>query len=320
MHHHHQNGHHGGHHDGHHHGHDHEGHDHSHVPQVNAANVRAIGLAAILTGGFMLAEVAGGIISGSLALIADAGHMLTDFAALALAWIAFRLARRPGDWKRSYGFERFSVLAAFVNGLALFLIAGWIVIEAAFRIADPVPVLGGPMLVVAIGGLAVNLLVLAIMRRADPNNLNVRAAMLHVIGDLLGSVAAIAAAGIILVTGWSPIDPLLSVLVALIILRSAWAITGQAGHILLEGAPEGLEPETIRDDLARNVPGIAEIHHVHSWSISAERPVVTLHARLENGTGADTARQAIKARLAERFHIDHATVEIELPGESCTDG
>lgn len=305
-------------HDHSHHGH-HHGHDHHHAPAVTAANARAVGLAALLTGGFMAVELVGGLLSGSLALLADAGHMLTDFAALSLAWLAFRLARRPSDWKRSYGFDRFSVLAAFVNGIALFGIAAWIVWEALVRLMDPQPVMGLPMLAIAAGGLAVNLVVLAIMLRADRANLNVRAAILHVTGDLLGSVAAIAAAGVILATGWTPIDPLLSVLVALIILKSAWGVTASAGHILLEGAPEGMEPNAIAEDLTATVAGIAEIHHVHSWSISAERPVVTLHARLADGAAREAVRRAIKARLTERFGIDHATVEIETADEACAD-
>jgi len=303
---------------GHRHGDD-PGHSHHHAPNVTAANAVAIGLAAGLTGLFMLIELGGGLIAGSLALIADAGHMLTDFAALCLAWLGFRLARRPGDWKRSYGFERFSVLAAFVNGIALFAIAGWIAIEAVLRLGAPQPVLGGPMLAVAVAGLAVNLIVLMIMRRADAGDLNVRAATLHVIGDLLGSVAAIAAALVILATGWTPVDPILSVLVALIILKSAWTVTAQSGHILLEGAPEGLEPDRIVVDLTAHVQGLTEVHHVHSWSISAARPVVTLHARLAPGARRDTVRRAVKARLAERFHIEHATVEIEAPDEGCAD-
>jgi cobalt-zinc-cadmium efflux system protein len=292
---------------------------HSHAPVVSKRNIRAVGLAALLTGTFMIAEVIGGYISGSLALIADAGHMLTDFAALSLAWLAFRLAQRPSDWKRSFGFERFSVLAAFVNGLSLFVIAAWIVCEAAQRLAQPSPVLGIPMLVVAIGGLAVNFLVLAIMLRADSDNLNVRAAMLHVIGDLLGSVAAIVAAIVILTTGWSPIDPILSVLVALIILKSAWSVTRQSGHILLEGAPEGLEPDTIASDLITHVKGVTGVHHIHSWSITAERPIVTLHAQIAASASEDVTRQAIKARLELQFHVDHATVEIEREGAVCGD-
>ncbi len=308
----------GTHHDHSDHSHDHGGHHH-HAPKVSARNVRAVGLAALLTGAFMIAEVVGGIISGSLALIADAGHMLTDFAALALAWLAFRIAQRPSDWKRSYGFDRFSVLAAFVNGLSLFLIAAWIIYEAARRIADPQPVLAGPMLAIAVLGLLVNLAALQIMRSADPENLNIRAAMLHVMGDLLGSVAAIAAAGIIMATGWFMIDPLLSVLVALIILRGAWAVTRSSAHILLQGAPDGLEPELIATDLKSHVAGVTDVHHIHSWSLTEERPVITLHARIADGLDSHAACHAIKARLAEKFDIGHATVEIEQGEAECED-
>lgn len=302
------------------HAHDHgAGGHHHHAPTVNARNARAVGLAALLTGAFMIAEVAGGIISGSLALIADAGHMLTDFAALALAWLAFRIAQRPSDWKRSYGFDRFSVLVAFVNGLSLFVIAAWIIYEAVMRIAEPQPVLGGTMLVVAVLGLIVNLLALQIMRKADPDNLNIRAAMLHVIGDLLGSVAAIAAAVIILATDWYIVDPVLSVLVAVIILRGAWAVTKSAAHILLQGAPDGMEPNVIAGDLKAHVAGVTDIHHIHSWSLTEERPVITLHARIENGLDPHAACRAIKQRLSERFHIGHATVEIEQGTGECED-
>ncbi len=304
---------------------DHAGHDHgqdgqhSHAPKVNARNVRAVGLAALLTGAFMFAEVAGGIISGSLALIADAGHMLTDFAALALAWLAFRIARRPTDWKRSYGFDRFSILVAFVNGLSLFVIAAWIIYEAVLRIAAPQPVLGGTMLVIAMLGLAVNLIALQIMRRADPENLNIKAAMLHVMGDLLGSVAAIVAAGVILLTGWVVIDPILSVLVALIILRGAWSVTKSSAHILLQGAPDGLEPGIVSADLRAHVAGVADVHHIHSWSLTEERPIITLHARIDPAIDGHAACREIKARLAEKFNIGHATVEIEQGAAICED-
>jgi cobalt-zinc-cadmium efflux system protein len=171
-----------------------------------------------------------------LALLADAGHMLTDFASLALAWFGFRLAREPADWKRTYGFDRFSVLIAFVNGLALFVIAAWITWEAVTRLREPVPVMGGVMFAVALAGLLVNVLAFWVLQGGDTENLNIRAAALHVFGDLLGSVAAITASLVILLTGWTPIDPLLSVLVALIILRSAWRVVGESAHILLEAA------------------------------------------------------------------------------------
>jgi cobalt-zinc-cadmium efflux system protein len=282
------------------------GHGHAHV-----ANERSVALAAVLTGVFMVAEIVGGVLSGSLALLADAGHMLTDFAALSLAWLGFRLVRQPADWRRTYGFDRFSVLVAFVNGIALFAIAGWIVLEAVHRLSSPVQVTGGLMLSVASAGLIVNIVSFLILRTGDSHNLNIRAAVLHVIGDLLGSVAAVVAALVILASGWMPIDPLLSVLVALIILRSAWHIVADSGHILLEGSPPGFDARAVKDDIRAALPYVLDVHHVHAWSISQERPMVTLHANVSDNTKASDAVRDIKRMLAENFRITHATVEIE---------
>ncbi|MEX2629208.1 MAG: cation diffusion facilitator family transporter [Tistlia sp.] len=296
------------------HGHGHHGH--AHIPEVGAGNERRMALAAALTGSFMLVEAAGGVIAGSLALLADAGHMLTDFAALLLAWFAFRVARRPADWKRTYGFDRFSVLVAFVNGLSLFVIALLIVWEAVQRLQEPVPVLGGPMLVIAVAGLAVNLVVFRVLQGADRDNLNVRGAALHVLGDLLGSVAAIAAAVIILLTGWMLADPLLSVLVVLLILRSAWYVVRESGRILLEAAPRGFDTRAVARDL-KTIEGVEDVHHLHAWSITEKRRMMTLHARIAPAFAAGALTAAIKARLQERFGIVHATVEIEH--EACAD-
>ncbi|HRO11735.1 cation diffusion facilitator family transporter [Amaricoccus sp.] len=302
------------------HGHAHAGHHHHHH---NAGNARAVGLAALLTGGFMIAEVVGGLLSGSLALLADAGHMLTDFAALVMAWLAFRVARRPADARRTYGFDRISVMAAFVNGLALFAVAGWIVIEAGRRLMHPAPVAGGIMLVVAALGLLVNILAFAVLARGDRANLNLRAALLHVVGDLLGSAGAILAALVILWTGWTPIDPILSVFVSLLILRSAWTVVRASGHILLEATPEGFDAAAIGRDLRAEVPEVIDVRHLHAWSITENRPMVTLEAVVPPTADPDAARRRVKARLAEAFGFDHATVEIcvdsgELPSPGCT--
>ena len=293
-----------------HHDHGTHGHDHAHGTQ----NQRAVGIAALLTGGFMIAEVVGGIVSGSLALLADAGHMLTDFAALVLAWFAFRLARRPADEERTYGFDRFSVLAAFVNGLTLFVIAGWICFEAYKRLNQPVEVIGGLMLWVALGGLFVNILAFWVLSRGEGDNLNVRAAALHVAGDLLGSVAALVASLVIIFTGWMPIDPLLSVLVALIILRSAWYVVREAGHILLEGAPKGFDRSKVAEIVMAEVAGVTRVHHVHAWSITQERPMATLEAEVGDGADVEQIRQSIKKVLTESFGIEHTTVEISTVG------
>jgi cobalt-zinc-cadmium efflux system protein len=259
----------------------------------------------------MLAEAFGGIVSGSLALLADAGHMLTDAAALALAWLAVRFARRPADWKRTFGFNRFEVLAAFANGLALFFIAVAISLEAFQRIYEPVPVAGATMLLIAAAGLAVNLGTLVILRQGGGANLNVRAALLHVMSDLMGSVAAIAAALVILGTGWTPIDPLLSLVITLLILRSAWLITKDAGHILLEGAPVGIDVREVQKELEAAIPEVISIHHVHAWSLTEDHPIMTLHARISPSTPPETVAAAIKARLRQSYGIEHATVEIE---------
>ena len=291
-------------------------HFHSHAPghahrYSHDINERRIGLAALLTGVFMGVEVAGGIISGSLALLADAGHMLTDFASLALAWFGFRLARRSADWRRTYGFDRFQVLIAFTNGIALFAIAGWIGYEAAVRLDSPRPVEGGIMVIVAVAGLLVNIFAFALLHGADRENLNVRGAAVHVLGDLLGSVAALIAGAVILATRWTPIDPLLSILVAAIIVRSGWTVVEASGHILLEGAPPELDTRHIGPDLVDNVPGVVGVHHVHVWSITQQRCMVTLHACVDKGLAGDRMVKAIKQRLRARFGLDHATVEIE---------
>jgi cobalt-zinc-cadmium efflux system protein len=285
------------------------GQDHKHGP--TSLNERRLFWAGLLTAATMIAEAAGGILSGSLALVADAGHMLTDTAALALAWLAVRVATRPADWKRTYGFDRFQVLAAFSNGLALFFIAIAISYEALTRLYAPVPVMGGTMLAVATAGLVVNVVTLLILRQGGDANLNVRAALLHVMSDLLGSGAAIAAALVILTTGWTPIDPLLSILITLLILRSAWLITKDAGHILLEGAPSDVDIREVEKDLEAMIPDVLSVHHVHAWSLTEERRLMTLHARVTQSAPPEEVAAAIKARLRQCYGIVHATVEIE---------
>lgn len=275
-------------------------------------NERRVAIGACLTAGFMVAEILGGLISGSLALIADAVHMLTDTVALGFAWAAFRIARRPATWRYSFGFERVQVLAAFLNGVSLFVIAGWVVYEAVDRYGQPVPILAGPMLAIAVLGLLVNLLVFRILRSGDRDNLNIRGAILHVMGDMLGSVAAIVAATIILWTGWLPIDPILSVLVSLLVLRSAWVVTKDSLHILLEGSPDGLDPAAVRADLIAAVGGVRDVHHIHAWSISQERPMITLNARLTDGADVVQTVATIKQRLQKRFGVGHATVEVDF--------
>ncbi|MBB3189675.1 cation diffusion facilitator family transporter [Halomonas cerina] len=295
--------------------HDH-GHHHAHAHGHDSQ--RRLAWALLLTGGFMVAEVVGGILSGSLALLADAGHMLTDTAALALAWFAARISCRPADDKRTYGYHRVQILAAFVNGLTLIAIVAWIVVEAIRRLLSPVAVLGTPMLVIAVLGLVVNVVVFVILHLGDRDNLNIRGAALHVLGDLLGSVAAIVAAGVILTTGWMPIDPLLSLLVAALILRSAWKLTRESGHILLEGAPKELDVAHIAREVPARLPAVRDVHHVHAWSLTPARHLLSLHATLEEGADREATLVAIKAVLAEEFGVEHATIQLERR-DGCVD-
>ncbi|HYZ25911.1 MAG TPA: cation diffusion facilitator family transporter [Geminicoccaceae bacterium] len=292
------------------------GHAHAHQP-ARADNQRNVFWAMVLTGSFMLAEVVGGVVAGSLALIADAGHMLTDAASLGLAWAAFRVGHWPRDARRTYGYHRFQVLAAFVNALALVAIVGWIAIEAIRRLFAPVEILGGLMLAIAALGLLVNLAAFAILRGGDRDNLNLQGAALHVLGDLLGSVAAIVAALVILWTGWTPIDPLLSLFVALLILRSAWLLLRRSAHILLEGTPDWLEIEELRAAVTSATPAIRDIHHVHAWMLTTERSLITLHAEVAPGADHQAVLAVIREVLRERFGITHATIQIETAG--CTD-
>ena len=238
--------------------------------------------------------------------------MLTDSIALWLAWWAFRLAERPATGRHTYGLGRVKTLVAYTNGVGIFVIALWIVYEAVTRFFAPGPILGGPMLLVALAGLAVNIGGFVILRGGNRESLNMRGAILHVLGDLLGSVAAIVAALVILATGWTPIDPILSVLVAVLILSTAWSLMREAAHLLLEGVPANLDRDGIAADLAANVEGVKEINHMHLWSLDGEKTLATLNARLAEGTNPITAVNAIKSRLAAKHGIDHATVEPEF--------
>ncbi len=282
-------------------------HDHDHAGHNDLARV---GWAFVIIFLFMLVEALGGIVSGSLALIADAGHMVSDAAALGMSFLAIQIGRRPADAQRSYGYKRLEVLAAFVNGCALFVIAGGIVFEAILRLRSPQAVLGGLMLAVAIVGLLANFGAFLVLNGGSRENLNMRSAWLHVLGDVLGFIVAIIAALVIMATGWFPIDPILSVLVALLILRSAYQIVRDSAHILLEGTPGNLDADLLASDLVASVPGVADVHHVHIWSLTSQQPHVTLHARCEGHDAQIVA--GINARLRERFGIAHSTIQIDV--------
>ncbi|MBK6376676.1 MAG: cation transporter [Xanthomonadales bacterium] len=303
----------------HHHSHDH--HDHAHAPDVDANGRRreyrlliAFGLTTIT----MLVEAVGGWISGSLALLADAGHMLVDASALLFAWLGAWFARRPADALRSFGYARLEVLVGYTNSLTQILLVAWIIHEAVMRFLQPAPILSGTMLVVAVIGLLVNLFVLRVLGGHDHDDLNTAAARLHVIGDLLGSVGAVAAALIVRYFDALWADPLFSVFVSLLILNSAWRLLRRSAHILLEGVPEGVDVDELRRQVEEGIEGVREIHHVHVWQLSGGRRMATLHARLHEGLHPDRAIRAIQELLESRFAVSHATVQID--GDDCAAG
>lgn len=315
---------HGGHgHGGHEHGeheHGHEGHDHA--PVVTAGNARRVRLVLLLTAGYALVQAVAGWLSGSLALVADSGHMVSDAAALLLALVAYRLAARPADAARTYGFQRVRVLAALANGVALLVLVAWIAWEAVQRLGEPVQVMAGPMLAVAVVGLLVNLLGAWLLAGGDRRDGNLRGAYLHVLGDLLGSVGAIAAATGILLTGWTPLDPILSVLVAALVLRSAWSLVRGSLDVLLQAAPEGLDVRAAEADLA-TLPGVASAGHLHAWTLADQSAVATVHVVPAPGADPLALPSLVAARLRERHGIGHVTVQVDPSGgatHACAEG
>jgi cobalt-zinc-cadmium efflux system protein len=291
---------------------------HDHVHGAEESNLKRVMIALVLTGTFMVVEVIGGIISGSLALLADAGHMLTDTMALALAAAAFHVSKRPAGGNLTYGYQRFQILAAFVNGLSLLLVVGWIFYEAVERFITPRDILGETMLTVAAAGLVINIISFAVLHSGDQENLNIRGAALHVAGDLLGSVAAIVAAVVIIYTGWMLIDPILSIAVAFLILRSAWVLVKRSAHVLLEGAPDWLDVADLRDQIVAKVPGVGGIHHVHVWGLTPQQLMLTMHLQLaEDAPSQSAVVRGVKDYLRDEYGIDHSTIEVEIDG--CAD-
>jgi cobalt-zinc-cadmium efflux system protein len=300
--------------------HEHDGHarqhshQHSHHHHGSDAGERRLILALLILGSFTLVEALGGYFANSIALLAEAAHMLADSAALVLAVIAIRVGRRPASMRRTYGHRRYQPLTAFINGQALLIITLWVVYEAVLRLMHRPAVNGGLMLAIALIGGVANLA--AFLALSGARSLNERGARAHVLSDLLGSTAASAAALVILGTGWTYADPLLSLVVSALIFRSAWTLTRESADVLLEGAPAGLDARRIEAELLGSVPGLAGVHHVHVWSMTGEESTVTLHAHLVSGTQHHVVLAAIHARLKERLQVEHTTVQIEEEG-SC---
>ncbi len=297
-------------HDDHHHGPAHADHGRGggHHHHGAGASARRLGWALAILLVFTVLEAAGGWWANSLALLSDAVHMAADTAALGLAMFAQIIAARPANARLSYGWQRSPALAAFVNGLALLLLTVWVVVEALLRLFRPEDVQAGWMLGIAVAGGLANVWVFMVL--SGGASLNERGARAHVLGDLLGSAAAVLAAVIILLTGWTVADPLLSLLISAMILRTGWHITRDSAHVLLEGAPPGFDEARVHRELA-GLPGLAGVHHVHAWSLSGEQTLVTLHAALHTGADADSTLHSIHHRLREHLGIAHATVQIE---------
>jgi cobalt-zinc-cadmium efflux system protein len=290
-----------------------DGHDHG-----SGASETALLWALWITAGFMVAEAIGGWIAGSLALIADAAHMLADAGALAMSYAAVRAASRPATEVMSYGHHRWQVLAAFVNGLALLLLSAWIVVEAAHRLIAPALIQAQTMMAVAGLGIVANLASYFVLSRGE-RTLNMRSALLHVAADVLGNVGALLAGLVILLTGWTPVDPILSMVTAILIMRGGYRVTRESAHILLEGTPAAFDAAAIEEQIMAAVPTVTAVHHVHAWSLTDERPMLTLHVVVREGADHMACLAGVQGALRAQLNIVHATVQIEtIPcGDDC---
>jgi cobalt-zinc-cadmium efflux system protein len=290
--------------------HSHAGHDHHHA---RAASKTRLVLALVLAGGYMLAEAVGGWWTNSLALLADAGHMLSDVAALALSLAALWIAERPADSKRTFGYYRAEILAALVNGAALGAIAIYIFIEAIRRLYEPPQVIGGWMLAIAAGGLVVNLAMLGILSAGKSASLNVRGAWLHVLTDTLGSVGAIVAAALVWLYRWNWADPAISIAIALLVVYSAWHLLLESAAVLMESAPRGIDVDRVRDSIAATA-GVLAVHDLHVWTITTGFESLSAHVVVADGQPPGPLLAELRASLHNQFGIDHITIQIEPEG------
>ncbi|HEU4879628.1 MAG TPA: cation diffusion facilitator family transporter [Gemmatimonadaceae bacterium] len=291
--------------------HDHSGHDHGPGGHDHAAHasVRSLRLALALTATLLVVEIAGGFVSNSLALLADAGHMLTDVAALALSLFVAWFSRQPVTPQKSYGYLRWEILAAFLNGAALLLISAAIIVESIMRLRSPEPVAGGLMLWVAVGGLIINVISAMVLHSGSQSNLNVRGAYLHVLGDLLGSVGTVGAAIIIRYTGWLQADPIASFLTTALIIRGAWSLVRESVDILLESVPKHIDLGAVRRQLEL-IPGIESVHDLHIWSVTPRMVAMSAHAIVRNASSQQHVLEHVHDAMA-LFGISHITVQIE---------
>ncbi|MDY7093012.1 MAG: cation diffusion facilitator family transporter [Acidobacteriota bacterium] len=301
---------------GHHHGHSH-GHSHGHgagAGDDRGGNLRRLAFTLGLVLLYMVAEVVGGLLTGSLALLADAGHMLSDAASLGLAVFALWIARRPSSPNRTFGYHRTEILAALANGITLVAVAVFIVVEAVERFQSPQPVDGQTMLWIAVGGLVVNLAGLKILHGGQGESLNLRGAWLHVLADTLGSVQAIVAGALIWAYGWNLADPIASVLIAVLVVWSSWTLLRDSVNVLMEATPRHLDAEEVQATLAA-VDGVVSVHDLHIWTITSGFESLSVHACIEDRDRGEILDE-IRAIARNRFGIEHSTVQIE-EGDPC---
>ena len=296
------------------HSHPHGDHNHDHG---RGADRRALAITFVLTAAFTVAEVVGGLITGSLALLADAGHMLSDALSLGVALFAVWLAGRPSTPNRSFGYKRAEILAALFNGATLVAISVWIFIEAYHRFREPPEILGGWMLVVAAVGLVVNVAGAAILSRSGGESLNLQGALRHVVADILGSVGAIAAALVILTTGWYYADPIISTLIGLLVLGSSWKLLRDSTNVLLEGTPRGIDADEVGRSMAAS-EGVQEVHDLHIWTITSGFPALAAHVLVGRDENCHARRRDIEELLAREYGIEHTTLQVDHIGDHQT--
>jgi cobalt-zinc-cadmium efflux system protein len=284
------------------------GHDHDH--RRLAANRRALGAALALVLVFMVVEAVAGVLAGSLALLADAAHMLGDAAALSLALFAAWIAGRPATPERSYGFRRAEILAALANGVALVAIGIWILVEGVARLRDPAEPLAGWMLAVGAAGLVVNVAVAVIVGRARAGSLNLEAAFRHVIADLLGSAGVVVAAIVILTTGWTRADAVIGLAIGLLVIASSWTVLRESVAVLLEAAPRGTSAEEVGHAMV-GVAGVREVHDLHIWTITSGFPALSAHVLVAPGADCHAIRLELERLLHDRFELTHTTLQVE---------
>lgn len=289
------------------------GHDHG----ASNSNAGALTKALALTTGFLVVEIIGGIYTGSLALISDAAHMMTDTAGLAIALAGVKIGELAADNRRTFGYKRFEILAAAGNAILLFLVAGYILFEGCKRLVGTAEVQSLPMLVIAAIGLVVNLISMRLLGHGKSSSLNIKGAYLEVYSDMLGSIGVIAAAAIIWLTGWTWVDAIVAIGIGLWVLPRTWQLLKETTNILLEGVPDGIDLDAVAAEL-RKTPGVRDLHDLHIWAVTSGAPSLSAHIVLANGAASDAVRVAANQMLDEKFEIEHTTLQIE--SVDCRDG